>query len=130
MPPPLFACPFAIVRLEIATVLPAATLNTRLLLFPFIVRPLVVGPLMVRLLSINSSPPVRTIGLVTRDISKVILAPTQLSMIAWRKLPDPLSSLLVTTDEAEQTSRFAVLLATPVPPLLEVIVPPPFTVLL
>src|SRR6185369_9552723 len=55
------------------------------------------GPSIVRFLLINNSPVVRVIGLVTLDISKVIVLPAHAPLMIVRKEPGPLSLLLVTT---------------------------------
>src|ERR1051325_7711503 len=98
MPAPVFALPPVIVRLEIFTVAAhQSMLKMRLLLLPLITRLVSVGPAIVWFPT-ASSPLVNVIGLVTcpGDISKVTLLPGQALVNTSRRLPGPLSLLLVT----------------------------------
>src|SRR6185369_8795993 len=99
MPAPEFAFPPVMVRLEIFTfACHQLRLKTRLLLLPLITRLASVGPAMVCSWPIASSPLVKVIGLVTcpGDISKVTLPPEHALFNTSRKLPGPLSLLLLT----------------------------------
>src|SRR5262252_4987122 len=101
MPAPEFAFPSAMVRLEILrSACHQLTLNTRLLLLPLMTRLVSVGPAMVCSWPTASSPLVKIIGLVTcpGDISKVTLPPEQALLNTSRRLPGPLSLLLLTTN--------------------------------
>ncbi len=101
MPAPNPACPFAIVRLDSATVAPGATLNTRLVFAPLMVTPFAVGPVIVRFLSRNSSPVDRLmVSGPGPGMLNVIVSVVQASRIAWRSDPAPLSAVVVTTGVA------------------------------
>ena len=63
--PPSAVLPPELVKPEITTVLPELILKMRLALLPLIVKPVLVGPLIVRFLPMSSSPVVNVIGLVT-----------------------------------------------------------------
>ena len=90
------ALPLAMVSPLIVTVLPGLMLKMRdVPLVRCTVSRFAPGPVIVRCLSIVSWPLVRLIGL-TMPPSNVIVLPGHASMIAWRKLPAPLSPLLVT----------------------------------
>src|SRR5436309_2564165 len=121
--PPEVTFPLAIVRSDIATVLPDWILTTRLTLFPLIVSTLAPGPLIVRFLSISSSPLVRVIVAgppAVRPEAKVIVSPGQAVLIASRKLPAPVSLVLVTTSSAPQVTVIVAVAAElrPAPPEL------------
>src|ERR1043165_1725225 len=51
---------------------------------------------------ISNSPLVNVIGLVTAVMLNVIVEPSHASKVAWRKLPAPLSRLLITTGSVVQ----------------------------
>ena len=96
MPPPsplLF--PLVMVTPEMVTVFPLLMLKTRLLLLPLTVKRLAPGPVIVRFLLISSSPLVSVI--VCTPGSTVIVSLSAASAIASRKLPGPLSLVLLTT---------------------------------
>jgi hypothetical protein len=96
-PPPFAALsPFEIVRPLIETVKAPFTRKTFDALFPETVSALAPGPVMVKFLVISIAPVVRVIGLA-RPAVKVIVLPSQASTTACRRLPLPLSLLVVTT---------------------------------
>ena len=83
------------VRPEIVTVTPLLIEKTWPLALPFTVSWLAAGPLIVRFLAIVNRPDsVMVQGQPLR--LKMIVSPAAASAIAWRKLPAPLSLVLVT----------------------------------
>src|SRR5215831_4804968 len=88
------------------TVLPALILKTRksdaAALSRCTVSVFAPDPEIVRFLPIVNSPEVRLIVCGPAGRLKVIVAPSQASTIAWRKLPAPLSLVLVTTGAFRQ----------------------------
>ena len=84
------------VRLEIVLVVAASTVNTRTVLLPLIVRRFVPGPVMVVLSAIAGSA--ETSVIVPATVKEIESSPPAAfaSRIAWRKEPEPESSVLVT----------------------------------
>src|SRR2546423_1447093 len=104
IPPPLappvlaaVALPPVIVSPDNVAVTPLFTLNTRLALFPEMVKRPAPGPWIIRFLEITNSPLVRVIVLPFITGAKVIVAPEHACRIMSRRESAALSLLLVTT---------------------------------
>jgi len=95
MPPPFIegALPLEIVIAEMATLVPGAMWNTRLLVLPFTARLSAPGPDSVIFLSTSSSPLVRAIVPV---MAKVTSSPSFAMASASRSDPGPVSFVFVT----------------------------------
>src|SRR5713226_2353189 len=121
MPPPIskpvpLGFPLDTVKPDIVTVTPALIVKMRKSGVPpavlrFTDSMFAPGPLIVRFLSISSSPLVSVIvagPTEVRPAAKVIVSPGQAVLIASRKLPAPVSLVLVTTVGPQLTVIVAV----------------------
>ena len=115
IPPPLVALPPLTVSPEITTVRDPPTLKTRDEELPLTASSVAPGPLIVRFLSIRISPVVSVITLHPNGEAKAIVSPEAASTTAWRSVPGPESSQLVTVTDAA-TARPAVATTVTHPP--------------